>query len=239
MTSDQTELLSVIIPVYNERESIDEVYIKLSQALSFLKLNYEIVFVDDSSIDGSTEMIKNIVGQDKRVKIVRLVKNSGQAYALLAGFAFSSGEIIVTLDADLQNDPQEISRFLAKINAGFDLVGGWRYNRKDHFYRRVVSFLANLLIWARSGIRLRDYGCAMIAVRRNLAVRLKEYGRNGRFIKPLLANLAGSFSEIKVRHYLRKNGVSKYSFLKIMANGIDFLLNFRLRPGKNSNLPIG
>lgn len=218
--------ISILVPVYNEEENIKEFYYQTDVVLSSLKIPYEIIFVDDGSKDKTYKIISDIQAQDKRVKIIKLSKNYGQLYALLTGFEFAKGEVIITMDADLQNDPNDIPKFLDKIEAGFDFVNGWRFERKDSLSRKLISKIANWLAGSITGIALHDYGCGFVATKKGLVNKLISYDRNARFIKPLLVRLADSVLEIKVNHYPRKSGKSKYNLLKIIKSGLDLLFNF-------------
>lgn len=226
--------VSIIIPVYNEEGNIKELYSRLSGALSSLAISYEIIFVDDGSRDNTRNIMKCIQASDTHIKIIGFARNFGQLYALLAGFEFAKGDVIITMDSDLQNDPADIPDFLAKINEGFDSVTGWRYVRQDPFIRKMISKLENWLIWTKTGIALHDYGCGFTVTRREIIDRLRGYGSRARFIKPLIVKLADSVAEIKVHHYYRKSGVSKYSMLKIIIYGLDFLFNFTMKIKKET-----
>jgi len=230
--------ISVVIPVFNEEKNIRELYSKINTVLPSLNLPYEIIFVDDGSKDGTYEELKDIQTKDVYIKIVKLAKNYGQSYAFLAGFEFVKGDIVITMDGDLQNDPCEIKRFLIKIEGGFDFISGWRYNRKDTFLRKLISAFANWFIGIRSGIRLHDYGCAFTAVKKELIERLKSYGASARFTKPLIARLASSIFEVKVSHHPRRYDVSKYNLFRIITLGLDFFLNFDGEPKKIKKLPF-
>lgn len=229
-----SRLVSVVIPIYNERENIEELYERLKEALS--SLNYEIIFVDDGSIDGSTEIIRDIALKDERVKGVILRRNYGQTSALSAGFEVAKGEVIITMDGDLQNDPEDIPRLLEKIEEGYDVVSGWRRDRKDPFLkRRLPSNIANWIISKITGVNLHDYGCTLKAYRREVLEDLNLYGELHRFI-PALASINGAnVTEIVVRHHPRKRGKSKYGLERIPKVLLDtllvkFLLSYRTRP---------
>lgn len=228
--------ISIVIPVYNEEENIRSLYQIIKNILICLNDDYEIIFIDDGSKDKTYETLKETKAKDTHIKIIKLAKNYGQLYAILAGFEFAKGDIIITMDGDLQNDPYDIPKFLAKMNDGFDLISGWRCGRNDPLSRKLISKTFNWLIIRRTGIALHDYGCALTATRKELIDRLKSYGRNARFIKPLLANLANSVAEIKVSHYPRKAGKSKYNLVKIIKSGLDFLFNFTIEPKGRNNL---
>jgi len=223
-------LFSVVIPVYNEEANIEEICKRIAVAFSGLPLPYEVLFVDDGSQDETYPAIQRARQVDNRIKAVKLQKNYGQLYAFLAGFEFAKGDIIVTMDGDLQNNPEDIPLFVEKMREGFDLVSGWRYNRRDGIARKWVSCFANWLIGMRTGVRLHDYGCALTAVRSEAVDRLRGYGRNSRFIKPLLAKLSHSSTEIKVTHHPRRSGKSKYSLFRILRMGLDFIFFFNNKP---------
>jgi len=222
--------VSVIIPLFNEENSINELYRRINGVLTSLNKNYEIVFIDDGSNDRTYDFIRDIQIENACVRLVGLERNCGQLYAFLAGFEIAQGEIIITMDGDLQNDPVDIPKFLEKMAEGFDFVNGWRYNRKDNFARELISGFENWIIGARTGVRLHDYGCAFVATRREIIDKLKDYGTSARFIKPLIARLAGSITEIKIEHHPRKTGISKYSLFKIIKLGLDFIFNFNIKP---------
>lgn len=229
--------VSIVIPLFNEEGNVEEVYYRIKETLIFLKKTYEIILVNDGSRDRTYDIIRDIQNKDVHIKIIKLAKNYGQLYAILAGFEFVKGEIIIVIDGDLQIDPCDISQLLIKIDEGFDLVSGWRYKRKDPAVRRLISYLANWLMGLRTGIKLHDYGCALIATKKQIINRLKDYGSGARFIKPLIARLSDSISEVKVKHYPRKSGVSKYSFLKIIKSGLDFLFSFTTEPKRRDKSP--
>lgn len=228
------KLISVVIPIYNERENIGELYEKLKEALS--NLDYEIIFVDDGSQDGSTEIIREIALKDERVKGVILKRNYGQTSALSAGFEIAMGDVIITMDGDLQNDPRDIPRLLEKMEEGYDVVSGWRKDRKDPFLkRRLPSNIANWIISKITGVNLHDYGCTLKAYRREVLEDLSLYGELHRFI-PALASINGAkVTEIAVKHHPRKRGRSKYGLERIPKVLLDtllvkFLLSYRTRP---------
>ncbi|MBL7198293.1 MAG: glycosyltransferase family 2 protein [Candidatus Omnitrophica bacterium] len=231
------DTISMVIPVCNEEENVKAVYCQVRAVLSSLKLSYEVIFVDDGSKDRTYQNLKNIQMLDERVKIIKLFKNYGQMYAFLAGFEFVKGDIIITMDGDLQNEPQDIAQFLIKIEEGPDLVTGWRYNRKDSFIRKLISNFANWLIGMKTGVRSHDYGCTLMVIRRDLIDKLKNYGSASRFIKPLLVRLANSVYEIKVKHHFRISGASKYNLLRIIRTGVDFLLHFTIEPQGTNRMP--
>lgn len=229
--------LSIVLPMFNEEENILPQYKEITAAVDTLKLRYEIIFVDDGSTDGSCDAIKEIAGRDRRVKLVRFRKNFGQTAAMAAGIDFSHGEIIVFMDADLQNDPRDIPALLKKINEGYDVVSGWRKHRKDSFiWRTLPSRMANWLISKVSGIRLHDLGCSLKAYRGEVIRQVNLYGEMHRFI-PIHASWVGaSIAEIPVNHKARKFGRSKYGIVRTFKVLLDlFTIKFM---GSYSTKPI-
>ncbi len=227
-------LISIVIPIYNERENIEELYEKLKEALE--TLSYEIIFVDDGSTDGSTEILKRIVLADEKVTVIILRRNYGQTAAISAGFEAARGDIIITMDGDLQNDPEDIPTLLSKISEGYDVVSGWRKDRKDTLLRRKIpSKIANWLISKITGVHLHDYGCTLKAYRSEVLKDLNLYGELHRFI-PALASINGAkVVEIPVRHHPRKRGKSKYGLERIPKVLLDlilvkFLLSYGTKP---------
>ncbi len=228
--------LTVIVPLYNEEESILALYQRLKEVLSKLHLAYEIIWINDGSKDGSLVVLKKIHQHDRSIKIISFRRNFGQTAALSAGFTHARGKTIVTIDADSQNDPEDIASLLRKINEGYDLVSGWRYNRKEPFFtRRLPSKVANFMISHVSKVKLHDYGCTLKAYRREVIKTLRLYGEMHRFI-PALASIRGiSFAEVKVQHHPRRKGKSKYGVSRTIRVLLDlftvkFLLSFATRP---------
>jgi glycosyltransferase involved in cell wall biosynthesis len=228
--------LSIVIPVYNEEGNLESLYEELTKACRTVGRSYEIIFVDDGSRDGSFRILASLQKKDRRVKVLRLRKNFGQTAALSAGFDYSRGEIVVSLDADLQNDPRDIPRLLAKIEEGFDIVNGWRRKRKDRFLtRRLPSSLANWLIARMTGIKLHDFGCTLKAFRGEVIKSVRLYGELHRFIPAIASQLGVSIAEVEVNHRPRKHGKSKYSifrFTKVILDmmTVKFLLSYSTRP---------
>jgi glycosyltransferase involved in cell wall biosynthesis len=228
--------ISLVIPVYNEEESLPELYEQLGRVCPGLGKPYEIIFVDDGSTDGSFEILKRLRAGEPRVRIVRFRRNFGQTAALAAGFDLARGDVIVTLDADLQNDPADIAALLTKIDAGYDIVSGWRKDRKDRFLsRRLPSILANGLISRFTGVKLHDYGCTLKAFRREVIKSINLYGELHRFIPAIASTMGVSIAEIEVRHRPRLKGKSKYNILRTPKVLLDlltvkFLLSYSTRP---------
>lgn len=209
--------LSVIIPLYNEAENISELYGKLKHSLSKLNENYEIIFIDDGSGDESADILKKIAENDSKIKVIRFAKNFGQTAAISAGFKNSQGEIIIPMDADLQNDPEDIPKFLAKIEEGYDVVAGWRKNRKDKFLTKTLpSKIANKIISRITKVRLHDYGCTMKACKKNVMENIALYGEMHRFIPAYTSWVGAKVAEIETTHHPRKFGKTKYNLGKTL-----------------------
>jgi glycosyltransferase involved in cell wall biosynthesis len=197
---------------------------------------YEIILVDDGSRDGSAAVLRQVQAADPRVRVIRLRKNFGQTAALSAGFDRSRGEIILTLDADLQNDPRDFPLLVSKIEEGYDIVSGWRKDRKDKFIsRRLPSVTANWLISHITGVKLHDYGCTLKAFRREVVKNIKLYGEMHRFIPAIAATIGVAIAEVPVNHRPRIHGVSKYGISRSIRVFLDlltvkFLLSYSTRP---------
>ncbi|MCS7197037.1 MAG: glycosyltransferase family 2 protein [Aquificaceae bacterium] len=220
--------LSLVIPAYNEEENIPLLYERLKPVLGRLAKEYEIVFVDDGSVDATWEKLKKIAEEDKRVKLIRFRKNYGQTAAMYAGFQHASGEVIVTMDADLQNDPEDIPALLRKLEEGYDIVSGWRKERKDPFLsRRLPSLIANWIISRVTGVGLHDYGCTLKAYRAEIIKKLELYGDMHRFLPALTKRLGAKVAEVPVRHHPRAYGRSKYGIGRTTRVILDiFLVKF-------------
>lgn len=228
--------LSVVIPVYNEEDSIQPLYSALKQALDKLGLSYEMVFVDDGSRDLTGKRLKETAESDPHVQVVRFRRNFGQTAALQAGIDYSSGEILVFIDGDLQNDPDDIGRLLSKLDEGYDLVSGWRLKRQDNLLRRLPSRMANALISRVTGVHLHDYGCTLKAYRREVLEHMRLYGEMHRFI-PAYASWAGAtIAELPVQHHARKYGKSKYGIWRTLRVLLDLMTIKML--GSYSTKPI-
>ncbi|MFL6274671.1 MAG: glycosyltransferase family 2 protein [Blastocatellia bacterium] len=203
--------LSVFLPVYNEAENLPPLHDKLTQALAELGRSYEILYIDDGSTDASLARLREIALLDERVRVIAFRRNYGQTAAMSAGIDYARGDILIPMDADLQNDPADIGRLLARLDEGYDVVSGWRKDRKDRWLtRRLPSHLANRLVSRIAGITLHDYGCSLKAYRREALIDVKLYGEMHRFI-PVYAAWAGArVTEIPVTHHARQAGESKY-----------------------------
>jgi glycosyltransferase involved in cell wall biosynthesis len=228
--------LSIVIPVFNEVENVKLVHDRLRTVLDGLENDSEIIFVDDGSLDGTHEVLKEILARDSRVRVIRLRRNFGQAAAFSAGFDFSRGEVIITMDGDLQNDPGDIPHLLEKIEEGYDIVSGWRLKRKDIFLtRRLPSVAANALISKVTGIKLHDYGCSLKAYRKEVVKNVRLYGELHRFIPALASWMGVRVAETPVNHFPRKHGRSKYGLGRTVKVFLDlitvkFLLDYATRP---------
>jgi glycosyltransferase involved in cell wall biosynthesis len=235
MTLETTTPVSVILPVFNERDNLEEMQARLGEVLKSMGREYEIVYVDDGSTDGSWDVLKKLAEQHAGVRVIRLRKNFGQTPALAAGFAYSRHPIVVTLDADLQNDPADIPRLLAKL-ADCDVVSGWRRHRKDVWLTRLVpSYMANFLIRKVSGVFLHDFGCTLKAYRRDIVRDVNLYGEMHRFLPVLAAWVGGRVTELEVVHHPRTRGTSKYGLLRTYKVFVDlitikFISDFQSRP---------
>ncbi len=216
--------LSIIIPVFNELETLKPLYDRLNQSLIPWKSSCEILFINDGSSDGSSEKLQRLAALDQQVRVLEFVRNFGQTAAIAAGFDYARGEIISPLDADLQNDPQDIPRIMEKLEEGYDVVNCWRQNRKDPWLTRVLpSYLANRLISWISGVHLNDYGCTLKGYRRNIVRHIRLYGEMHRFI-PIFASWAGArVTEIPVRHHARRSGESKYGITRTIKVLLDLI----------------
>ena len=228
--------VSIVVPLFNEVENIEQLHSQMAIVLDSLDKASEVVLVDDGSTDGTFEALKRIQSKDQRVWVIRLRRNFGQAAAFSAGFDFARGDVIVTMDGDLQNDPADIPRLLEKIDEGYDIVSGWRVRRKDiYLTRRLPSQAANALISKVTGVKLHDYGCSLKAYRMEVVKNIRLYGELHRFIPAIASWMGIRVAEIKVNHYPRKHGRSKYGLGRTVKVFLDlitvkFLLNYATRP---------
>jgi glycosyltransferase involved in cell wall biosynthesis len=226
--------LSIIAPLFNEEESVEKLVAWIVETGNGFDFSYEIILVDDGSTDSTWELIEKLGANTKNLRGIKFRRNYGQTSAVVAGFENAAGEIIVTMDADLQNDPADIPRLLEKMNEGYDIVSGWRKDRKEHFSRVLPSKVANYIISATTGVRLHDYGCSLKAYRTECIKSLKAYGEMHRFF-PALASMTGArTAEIQVNHHPRQYGVSKYGFNRILKVFSDiFAMNLIIRFSSN------
>ena len=224
--------ISVVIPVYNEEDNLRELGERLIRTLTGLGRSFEIICVDDGSTDRSWQVLSELNEQYPRyIRALQFHRNFGQHQAIFAGFQAARGQIMVTLDADLQNPPEEIPRLVAKLEEGYDAVGGWRENRQDSIFRKFPSMLVNYVMSRVTGVKLRDYGCMLRAYRREVVDSINRCQESSSFI-PALANLFSQrVAEIPVGHAGRERGQSKYSLIKLLRLNVDLMTGF-------SNLPI-
>jgi glycosyltransferase involved in cell wall biosynthesis len=216
-------VISVVVPVHDEERSVEPLYAELRAALEPLERAWEAVFVDDGSSDASFAALTRLHAANANVKVVRLRRNFGKAAALAAGFRHADGDVVVTIDADLQDDPAEIPRLLAKLDEGFDLVSGWKTHRRDPLGRRLPSRVFNRVVGRVSGLRLHDLNCGLKAYRANVVRNLRIYGELHRFL-PVLAHDRGyRIAELPVNHRPRAHGRSRYGLERYFRGFLDFL----------------
>jgi glycosyltransferase involved in cell wall biosynthesis len=234
--AEDTIDFSVVVPLLNEEENLEALYSQLDQALSGLGKTYELIFIDDGSSDGSFAILQELAQRDSHVRLVQLRRNFGQTAAFSAGFDCARGEVIITMDADLQNDPADIPMLLERMEEGYDIVSGWRVHRQDQFLkRRLPSKIANALISRLTGVKLHDYGCSLKAYRRDVIKGLRLYGEMHRFIPALASWMGVQVAEVPVNHRARTAGRSKYGLSRTIRVVLDlltvkFLLNYSTRP---------
>ncbi len=235
-TFPEPHYLSVIIPIYNEEESIPLLHEAISRVLGEQEFSYEVIYVDDGSTDNSFAQLEHLSIHDWHVRVIRLRRNFGQTAAISAGIAQSTGEILVFMDGDLQNDPIDIPRLLKKLDEGYDVVSGWRKNRQDaKISRKLPSWLANRLISKVTGVYLHDYGCTLKAYRREVFEHVRLYGEMHRFIPAYAAIGGAAVTELEVRHHARRFGKSKYGISRTVRVILDlltlkFLGNYGTKP---------
>jgi glycosyltransferase involved in cell wall biosynthesis len=231
-----TPELSLFLPVLDEEENLRPMHAKIQDALASLGKTAEVIYVDDGSTDASLKILKEIAAEDERVRVISLRRNYGQTAAMSAGIDAARGEILIPMDADLQNDPKDIARLLEKLNEGYDVVSGWRKNRQDKLIsRKLPSQIANRIISWIGGVPLHDYGCSLKAYRRDVIQDVRLYGEMHRFI-PIYASWAGArVTEIPVEHHARTRGVSKYGIsrtIKVVFDlmTIKFMAEYHTKP---------
>lgn len=228
--------LSVVIPVYNEVENVENLCARLHQALSGQRRSYEILLVDDGSSDGTWPKMVQAARALPGFRLIRFRRNFGQTAAMSAGFHYAQGDVIITLDADLQNDPDDIPMLMERMTPDVDVVSGWRKNRKDRFLTRTLpSMMANGLISKITGVKLHDYGCTLKAYRKEMVKPIRLYGEMHRFIPALASWVGGRIEEVVVRHHARQFGTSKYGLSRTFRVVLDlmtvkFLLRYSMGP---------
>jgi glycosyltransferase involved in cell wall biosynthesis len=228
-------ILSVVVPLYNEAENVEDLHKQLTAALEPMGLPYELILVDDGSRDGTTARIVALETKDPRVRVLQLRRNFGQTAAFSAGFDHARGSIVITSDGDLQNDPADIPRLVAKLEEGYDMVCGWRRDRKDPLSKKIPSWFANRIISASTGVALHDYGCSLKAMRSEVVKHLRLYGEMHRFIPAIAWWMGVSVAEVPVNHRPRTRGKSKYGIGRTTRVLLDlftvkFLVGYATRP---------
>jgi len=227
---DEKPYVSVLVPVLNEEESLPELNERLRDALAAIHRPYEIIYINDGSTDRTEEILEAFHREDGRIKVIEFNRNYGQHMALFAGFDFARGEIVVTIDADLQNPPEEIPRLVDKAEEGYEVVATYRKQRKDSLFRKLPSYIVNRITAKLVGVRLRDYGCMLRAYRRNIVDYMNMCPESSSFIPALANTFAKRITEIEVGHEERKKGTSKYSPFKLFRLNFDLMTNFSLLP---------
>jgi len=227
---------SIVVPIFNEQDTIEELYRAIVAALDGYDPCYEIIMVDDGSTDASFSALKRLAALDERLKVIRFRRNFGQTAAMSAGFDAADGAIIIPMDGDLQNDPADIPLMISKLKEGYDVVSGWRSNRQDTFVsRKIPSVIANALISKLTGVHLHDYGCTLKAYRREVLDGINLYGELHRFVPALASQVGAKVTEMSVRHHPRRYGSSKYGISRTTRVILDlmtvtFLLSYSTKP---------
>jgi glycosyltransferase involved in cell wall biosynthesis len=228
--------VSVVVPVYNEVDNLEQLHREIAEAMQRVGRSYELIYVDDGSTDGSCERLKALRETDPHVRLLVFRRNFGQTAAVAAGFEHTKGDVVVTLDGDLQNDPADIPMLLDLLDQGYDLVSGWRRRRQDGFWmRRLPSVIANFIIRMTTNVRVHDYGCMLKAYRGDIARGLRLYGEMHRFIPAIAGDLGARIVEVEVHHRPRIHGTSKYGISRVLRVVLDlltvkFLSAFSTRP---------
>ncbi len=228
--------ISIVIPLYNEEENVELLYGSLKEVVKTLDRKTEIIFIDDGSTDQTFQVLSNLKKSDGNIKLIRFTKNFGQTAAMSAGFYYAGGEIIITMDGDLQNDPKDIPLLLDKVEEGYDIVSGWRVNRQDKLIsKKIPSKMANWIIGLITGVKLHDSGCSLKAYRSEVVKNLRLYGEMHRFIPALASSTGAKIAEVEVNHHSRRRGNSKYGISRTIRVILDlitikFLLSFLTRP---------
>lgn len=227
---DDKPYVSVLVPVLNEEESLPELHRRLQDTLNGIGKPYEIIYINDGSTDTTEVLLEKFHADDKRAKVIEFNRNYGQHMALFSGFEFAKGEIIITIDADLQNPPEEIPKLVEKAEEGFEVVATYRRQRKDSIFRKLPSFIVNKITAKLVGVKLKDYGCMLRAYRRNIIDYMNMCPESSSFIPALANTFAKKITEIEVGHEERKTGKTKYSLFKLLRLNFDLMTNFSLLP---------
>lgn len=224
--------ISVVIPVYNEAACLDELLARTTTAMDRLGRRFEIVAVDDGSSDDSVAILIRIQATEPRLRIVRLIRNFGQTPAVYAGFANARGAVVVTIDADLQNPPEEIHKVVTKLDEGYDMAQGWREQRQDPLYRRICSRALNGVVSRLTGVRLKDLGCGLKAYRREMIEHMTRFGHHARYVPAEAVWLGAKIGEVKVEHAERLAGESKYTLLSLLQLNFNMITSVSTAPIK-------
>jgi glycosyltransferase involved in cell wall biosynthesis len=216
--------ISIVVPAYNEEENVEEFHAKVSKVMKSMKLQYEMIFVDDGSRDKTYEKLDKLTKKDTCVRIIKFRKNFGQSAAWDAGFKHSNGRYIITMDADLQNDPEDIPKILEKLKEGYDVVSGWRHNRKDSVPKRFFSWISRILRKIVIDDKIHDSGCSLKIYRKECFEGLDLHGEMHRYITEILSLRGFKITEIKVNHLPRKKGKTKYNILRVPKGFLDLIV---------------
>jgi len=228
--------VSIVVPFFNEEANVEELYRSLKRVLDGLRVSYELIFIDDGSTDGSSAILTKLYDQDEHVRTIKLRKNFGQTAALQAGFDYAQGEIIISMDGDLQHDPEDIPAMLEKMREGYDIVSGWRKNRVDNLiFRKIPSSAANRMMKRLSGVQIHDFGTTFKAYKKNVIKGVRLYGELHRFIPALISREGVKITEIPIRNIVRKKGKSNYGLSRVRRVLFDlltvkFIISFIDRP---------
>ncbi|HOJ42990.1 MAG TPA: glycosyltransferase [Syntrophorhabdaceae bacterium] len=222
--------ISVLVPVLNEEESLPELNARLVKVLDEIKRPYEIIYINDGSTDSTPFLLEKFHNENKNIKVIEFNRNYGQHMALFGGFEYAKGDIVITIDADLQNPPEEIPKLVNKMEEGYEVVGTFRKDRKDSIFRTIPSYIVNKITARLVGVRLRDYGCMLRAYRKDIVEYMKMCPESSSFIPALATTFAKKIVEIEVSHEERKKGRTKYSPIKLLQLNFDLMTNFSLLP---------
>lgn len=229
MTAKSVDV-SIVFPVYNEVETLRELHERIVSTMEATGKSFEMIAVDDGSDDGSFELLKELRGDDERLRVVKMARNFGQSPSLYAGFAIVTGEQVVMIDADLQNPPEEIPKLLDKLDEGYDAVNGWRQGRQDGFLRQICSRALNLYIAKVTRVPLHDCGCGLKAFRREVVQNLSLFQHRSRYLPVDVSWLGARIGEVRVAHSARAKGKSKYGLLRLLQTGFDLLTSITVAP---------
>lgn len=223
-------MISIVVPVFNEEENLEELNKRLLSVCNSLPINFEIIYVDDGSTDKSLDIVKNFCNLNDFIHFISFYRNFGQHAAVMAGFKYARGDLIMTLDADLQNPPEEIIKLIDKMKDGYDIVAGKRINRKDSFLRKIPSYFMNRIISSLTGVKLSDYGCMMRVYKRDIISNLLEYGEKSLYIPAFTSWLSNHSTEIPIKHDTRYAGKSKYTLFTLLRQAFDLITAYTLVP---------